>query len=86
MRIIAEQMKVDESAYPEVTISGEEDSGGNLGTFKARIILAGNRVYFVHMYVYYIDWCYCRHQMDQVIDSFTVDPSMSIPFEPSPTP
>jgi hypothetical protein len=86
LRIIAEQMEVNESAYPELTLSGEEDRGGNIGTFKARIILAGNRVYFVHTYVYQIDWCYCRHQMDQVIASLSIDLSMSIPFEPTPTP
>jgi hypothetical protein len=52
---------------------------GNKGTFKARIILAGNRIYFVHMYVYEIDWCKCRHQMDQVIELFHVSPDLTIP-------
>jgi len=85
-KIHKEQIGVIENPYPEGTLSGMEDSGGNLRTFKARIILAGNRVYFVHMYVYQTDPCYCRHQMDYVVDSFTVDPYMSIPFEPTLTP
>ena len=84
LRIITEETKVNEGTYPELTFSGDENVGGNAGTFNARIILAENRVYFVHMYVYYIDWCFCRHQMDQVIDSFYVDPNISIPFEPTP--
>jgi len=85
-KIQKEQLGVIEIPYPEGTLSGVEDSDGNVGTFKARIILAGNRIYFVHMYVYQVDWCYCRHQMDYVVDSFTIDPYMSIPFDPTPTP
>jgi hypothetical protein len=81
-----EEMGLVEGSYPSLTVSGTENMGGNAGTFKARIILAEHRVYFVHMYVYQVDWCYCRHQMDQVVDSFYVDPYMSIPFEPTPTP
>ena len=81
-----EELGSTEGAYPSLKVSGTEDMGGNAGTFKGRIILAEPRVYFVHMYVYQIDWCYCRGQMDQVVDSFYVDPYMSIPFEPTPTP
>jgi hypothetical protein len=85
-RIDKEQRKVVNGSYPALVLSGEEDmrGGGYDGTFKARIILAQNRVYLVHMSVYYIDWCNCRHQMDQVVDSFYVDPEITIPFQPTP--
>jgi hypothetical protein len=61
---------------PALRLSGKADMRGlgYDGSFKARILLVGNRIYTVHMEVYQIDWCTCRHQMDQVIDSFHIDP------------
>lgn len=89
LRIEPEQAERFDGTYPTLSLSGNEDmtsAGANDGTFKARIILAGDRVYFVHMSVYQVDWCYCRHQMNQVVDTFYVDPNISIPFELIPTP
>ena len=85
--VTQEEVELVEDIYPTLDLSGNEDmtsAGASDGTFKARIIFAGNRIYFVHMSVYYIDWCYCSQQMDEVIDSFYIDPDMSIPFEPTP--
>jgi len=86
LRVDKEQAGVTDGSYPTLTLSGVENMRGDVydGTFKARIILVENRVYFVHMSVYHINWCNCLHQMDQVVDSFYVEPEMSIPFEPTP--
>ena len=87
LRVDQEQMELVEDVYPALSLSGRADmtaAGANDGTFKARIILVENRVYIIHMSVYHIDWCSCRHQMDQVIDSLYINPDLSIPFEPTP--
>ena len=75
-----------QDAYPAQTLSGQVDMRGMGydGTFKARLILAESRLYFVVMSVYHEDWCHCLHQMNQVVDSLFIDPGLSIPFEPTP--
>lgn len=75
-----------EDVYPALKLSGQENMRGigYDGTFKARIILAGNRGYLVAMSVHSENWCNCLHQMDQVLDSFHPDPDLSVPFEPNP--
>ena len=72
--------------YPAQTLSGQVDMRGMGydGTFKGRLILAENRLYFVMMSVYHEDWCNCLHQINQVVDSLNIDPDLSIPFEPTP--
>ena len=85
-KIDEEQREIVPGSYPVMTLAGEANMRGlgYDGTFKARILLAQDRVYFIHMRVYEMDWCNCRHQMNQVVDSFHVDPGISIPFEPTP--
>ncbi len=56
------------------------------GVFKARLILAENRIYLVIMTVYADNWCNCLHQINQLVDSISIyiDPDLSIPSEPTP--
>jgi hypothetical protein len=86
LRIAEEQKEVLTGSYPALKVSGEEDMRGlgYDGTFKARIIFVENRIYFVLMSVHSDNWCNCLHQIDQVVDSFYIDPALSIPFEPTP--
>ncbi len=80
------QRVVVQGIYPALTLSGQADMRGMGydGTFKARIILADNRIYLVAMSVYLENWCNCLHQIDQVVDSLYIEPDLSIPFEPTP--
>lgn len=75
-----------QNTYPGQTLSGQVDMRGMGydGTFKARLILVDKRIYLVIMSVYHEDWCNCLHQINQVVDSLYIDPSLSIPFEPTP--
>jgi len=72
--------------YPATMLSGQVDMRGMGydGTFKARLILADNRIYLVVMSVYHENWCHCLYQINQVVDSLYIDTSLSIPFEPTP--
>lgn len=80
------QREVVQGIYPSLKLSGQADMRGMGydGVFKARIILADNRIYLVAMSVYVEDWCNCLHQIDQVVDSLYIEPDLSIPFESTP--
>jgi len=77
---------VVQDSYPAKALSGQVDMRGMGydGTFKARLILAENRIYLLAMSVYQENWCNCLHQIDPVIDSLYIEPRLSIPFEPTP--
>ena len=82
----APQRAVVQDIYPSSKLLGQADMRGMGydGVFKARIILADNRIYLVAMSVYVEDWCNCLHQIDQVVDSLYIEPDLSIPFESTP--
>lgn len=86
LKIDQEQIGVFESTFPTLTLSGEEDMRGlgYDGTFKARIILVENRAYFIQMSVHADNWCNCLHLVDKVVDSLYINPTLSIPFKPTP--
>lgn len=86
LKFDTEQKILIENSYPTVLLTGQANMRGvgYDGVFKARMILAENRIYLVIMTVYSINWCNCLHQIDQVVDSFYIDPNLSIPFEPTP--
>jgi len=75
-----------QDTYPAIMFSGQVNMRGvgYDGTFKARLILVESRTYLVIMSVYQENWCNCRAQIDQVVNSLSIDPSLSIPFEPTP--
>ncbi len=77
---------IAQDTYPATAFSGQIDMRGMGydGTFKAWLILVESRIYLVIMSVYQENWCNCLHQMDQVVDLLSIDPSLSIPFEPTP--
>jgi hypothetical protein len=77
---IQERVLVQDS-YPAITLAGQVDMRGlgYDGTFKARLILVERRIYLIVMSVYHENWCNCLHQIDQVVDSLYIDPSLSIP-------
>lgn len=79
------QRLVVQDAYPALALAGLVDMRGMGydGRFKARLILADGRLYLILMEVYHVDRCNCRDQMDKVLDSFYIDPGLSIPFEPA---
>jgi len=81
-----EQGTLIENAYPTLLFSGQAAMRGFSydGVFKARIILAEDRIYLVVMTVHTDNWCNCLHQVGQVVESFRVAPDLSIPFEPMP--
>jgi hypothetical protein len=85
-KLDATQRSIAQGTYPSLSLAGQTDMRGMGydGTFKARMILARNRLYLVAMSVYHENWCGCRQQMDQVVDSLYIDPELSIPFEPTP--
>jgi len=80
-----EQVLVQDT-YPATTLTGQAEMRGMGydGTFKARLILVGSRIYLVAMSVYQENWCNCFHQINQVVDSLYIDLGLSIPFEPTP--
>lgn len=86
LKFDTEQKILIEKSYPAVLLTGQADMRGvgYDGVFKARIILVEKRIYLVIMTVYSSNWCNCLHQIDQVVDAFYVDTSLSIPFEPTP--
>src|SRR5689334_13767141 len=88
LEINTEQRIITDNSYPALLLTGQADMRGDGydGVFRARIILMENRIYFFIMTVQSANWCNCLHQMDQVVDSISIDPSLSIPFEPTPTP
>jgi hypothetical protein len=81
VKIDAQQEELAQDIYPSLVLSGQEDMRGMGydGTFKARMILVNSRIYLIVMSVYREDWCNCRDQVDQVVDSLNIDPSLSIP-------
>src|SRR5215211_789148 len=85
-RIDAQQEELAQDIYPSLVLSGQVDMRGMGydGTFKARGILVNSRIYLIIMSVYRENWCNCLDQVDQVVDSLNIDPSLSIPFEPTP--
>ncbi len=86
VKIETQQEELAQETYPSLVLSGQENMRGlgYDGTFKARIILVKTRIYLIVMSVYHENWCNCRDQVDQVVDSLNIDPSLSIPFEPTP--
>ena len=86
MKLDTQSRGLVQDTYPAQTLSGQVDMRGMGydGTFKGRLILAENRLYFVVMSVYHEDWCNCLHQINQVVDSLNIDHPLSIPFEPTP--
>jgi len=86
VKIETQQSVMAQNTYHALELSGQVAMRGMGydGTFKARIILADQRIYFVVMSVYHEDWCSCLSQMDQVVDSLYIEPGLSIPFEPTP--
>lgn len=85
-RLDTRQRLVVQEAYPALALAGLVNMRGMGydGRFKARLILAEDRLYLVLMGAYHVDWCNCRNQMDQVVESLFIDPSLSIPFESTP--
>jgi hypothetical protein len=86
VKIETQQRVAVQDTYPALELFGQVDMRGMGydGTFKARMILVDERLYLIVMSVYHEDWCNCLHQMDQVVDSLYIEPSLSIPFEPTP--
>jgi hypothetical protein len=86
VKIDEQQKELAQDTYPSLVLSGQEDMRGMGydGTFKARMILVNNRIYFIVMSIYQEDWCNCRNQVNQVVDSLYIEPDLSIPFEPTP--
>jgi hypothetical protein len=86
VKLETQERALAQDIYPATTLSGQIDMRGMGydGTFKARLILVENRIYFIVMSVYHENWCNCRDQVDQVVDSLNIDPSLSIPFEATP--
>jgi hypothetical protein len=82
----SQQRLVAQDAYPALALTGliNMRGMGYDGRFKARLILAEDRLYLVLMGTYHVDWCNCRDQMNKVVDSFYIDPGLSIPSEPTP--
>jgi hypothetical protein len=86
VKIDTQQEALAQDTYPSLVLSGQENMRGlgYDGTFKARIILVESRIYLIVMSVYHENWCNCRDQVDQVVESLNIDPSLTIPFEPTP--
>lgn len=86
VKIDAQEEELAQDTYPSLVLSGQVNMRGMGydGTFKARIILVNSRIYLVSMSVYQENWCNCLHQINQVVDSFYIEPDLSIPFEPTP--
>jgi len=86
IQIETQRRVVVQDTYPALELSGQVDMRGMGydGIFKARIILADQRIYLIVISVYHEDWCNCRSQMDQVVESLYIEPGLSIPFEPTP--
>ena len=86
VKIDAQRKELAQDIYPSLVLSGQLDMRGMGydGTFKARVILVNSRIYLIIMSVYRENWCNCLEQVDQVVDSLNIDPSLSIPFEPTP--
>lgn len=77
VEIDTQQEELAQNTYPSLVLSGPVNmrGGGNDGTFKARILLAKNRIYLVAMSNYHEDWCNCLNQVNQVVDSLSVEPA-----------
>ena len=75
-----------QNTYPALALAGQVNMRGITydGTFKARIVLVESRIYLVVMSVYHENWCNCRNQINQVVESLYIDTDLSIPFEPTP--
>jgi hypothetical protein len=86
VKIDAEEEELAQDTYPSRVFSGQVDMRGMGydGTFKARMILVNSRIYLIVMSVYNENWCNCLHQVNQVVESFYIEPDLSIPFEPTP--
>lgn len=86
LRFDDEQKDLVDGLYPALTLSGRANMRGLGfdGDVKARMVWAENRIYVIVMSVYSTNWCNCRHQIDEVVDSLYIDPDLSIPFEPTP--
>jgi len=85
-KLESQQRLVTQAAYPALELAGLVNMRGmgHDGRFKARLILAEDRLYLVLMGVYHVNWCNCRDQMNKVVNSFYIDPGLTIPFEPTP--
>jgi hypothetical protein len=86
LKVDTEQKVLIDNSYPGLLLAGQADMRGvgYDGVFRARIILAENRIYLVVMAVHSANWCNCVQQMDQVVGSFYVDPNLFIPFKAAP--
>jgi hypothetical protein len=69
--------------YDALKLQGPQNMRGLSldGEFQGRAILVEERIYLVAMSVHEQNWCICVHQVDQVLDSFFIDPAMKIPFD-----
>jgi len=54
------------------------------GTYKTRLYLAGNRLYTIAASVYNENWGNRMELIDPFLNSFTIEPDLTIPYEPTP--
>lgn len=85
-RLISESDISYDQTIPGRALIAEADMRGTGydGTYKARLYLAGNRLYCIAASVDNENWGSRLGLMDSFLDSIVIEPDLSIPFEPSP--